>query len=173
MTTALHHFLSSKHTSIHPDWVTQCRDFLLSTSPHLSPSQLQDQIWTQFLHSNLREIGIEALKNQIWDLEVKNARTGWVIVQVEQVYDVGQSSFGLLDELENLKNGPAGNANGDLNSTGRQYQDQRGDKKKISRGMLKLKLTDGFHDIWGMEYKPIPELNLLMPRGVKVTITLF
>lgn len=39
-----------------------------------------------------------------------------------------------------------------------------------SNRLLKMKLTDGVNDYYGIEYSPIPSLSVTMKKGTKIAI---
>jgi hypothetical protein len=121
------------------------------------------EIVDDFLNKDMSITSESVIPEQFGQLEVdafppNHLRVGGgVVLQIQDVDDISNSTFSLLSNLNNL-------------STVRQVYVERNadDEVDFPRGTLRWTLTDGIRQVQAIEAELIPELNLQTPFGTKV-----
>ncbi|XP_054253650.1 recQ-mediated genome instability protein 1 isoform X2 [Indicator indicator] len=92
----------------------------------------------------------------------KGALSGFYSIQIDSLVDVSQPAYYQLQKLRGKNT-----INEEVTSSTQTFQKPW--ETKPTR-MLMLQLTDGIHQVQGMEYQPVPILHCNLPPGTKITI---
>lgn len=74
-----------------------------------------------------------------------------IIIQVEQMYNITKAKYKQLKEIRNVNFSEVDPAEEEM---------MKKMTKTHKKRMMQLKLTDGLQNIIGIEYNPIPQLNV-------------
>ncbi|KND03677.1 hypothetical protein, variant 1 [Spizellomyces punctatus DAOM BR117] len=153
--------LAAKNIQIHPHWTEQCINYLRTRSPiSLTDSDLVDGILEQYLHTDLREVGLPVLPPRITEAhKVVVGRPKGIVLQVIDVHEVGVSANSMLELILDFKP-----------KKGEPPRPQHS-SLQIPRKMLRLQLTDGVQEVPAMECALLPGISVESMLGVKVVVT--
>ncbi|KAL7752047.1 hypothetical protein RI367_002576 [Sorochytrium milnesiophthora] len=183
--------LAQQDFYVNDTWLAQCVEYIEDTtgvavSAGAVTPALVEQVVQQFLHSDLRVSRADQprLPLEATQVHVASTTVGCVVLQVLEVVDVGVPALKLLDAVAPPGRGGGSAAYIRLDDNEGQDEDDGGDgdnqaergrqqpdpkaRTGIPRGMLKLTLTDGHRLVYGMEYRPLPNLCIDMEMGFKV-----
>ncbi|CAB3977315.1 recQ-mediated genome instability 1 [Paramuricea clavata] len=151
---------TTKLVTVNIEWLEACISWLKSrgTARGNLNMQLKDDIYEQWLMSDLSESGSNCLPDQISTLPSTSIQR-IVALQMNSIVNIGASAY---SQLKKLKNEVNENTSVDENRT-QTWQPQ-------PCRMLKLELTDGEQTIEGMEYQPMTKLSTDLIPGTKVLI---
>ncbi|TPX68570.1 hypothetical protein SpCBS45565_g03068 [Spizellomyces sp. 'palustris'] len=153
--------LAAKNIQIHPHWTEQCINYLRTRSPiPVTDKDLVDGILEQYLHTDLREVGMPVLPPGIREAhKIVVGRPKGIILQVIDVHEVGVSANSMLELIMDFKP-----------KKGEPPRSQHG-RLQIPRKMLRLQLTDGVQEVSAMECALLPGISLESMLGVKAVVT--
>ncbi|KAI8910610.1 hypothetical protein DFJ77DRAFT_101816 [Powellomyces hirtus] len=153
--------LASRNFQIHNSWTTQCAEYLRSgPSPPRTDRDLAEGIINQFLHSDIRSMGLLVLPRNVEEAHrIYLGHPRPVVLQVDDILEVGISMNSLLETIVDFKP--------------KKGEPPRppGEKIQFPRKMLRLTLTDGHEEVTAMECVHLPGIELTSPIGMKVEIT--
>ncbi|KAK0591102.1 hypothetical protein LWI29_035639 [Acer saccharum] len=135
--------LLSLGLSLKRDWLNSCVQGLetsVSGFLHLDVSAKAKHCFQQFLFSDMKYSGAGVLPENVNSMHLVELK-GPFILQVDEIVNIGCPLRG-------------------------RYQDAPSSIKRC----LKLSMTDGVQRVFGMEYRPIKDLQVLAPSGLKVAI---
>ncbi|PVF98041.1 hypothetical protein CPB86DRAFT_797632 [Serendipita vermifera] len=174
---------------VDPDWLEACIEFLLNELQLDQGSQwneLAKQVELQLLQSDLsdsmqRQTGfptsIHNMKNGVIGTRTSG---GGILVQINAITEIGASAFTLRNvrqarmdkaDMTGLTREKIATETGEdqINSTGRETEDEDVTMPSYPRSMLSLMLSDGSIQIKAMEYKRLDVLKLgETPLGCKL-----
>ncbi|XP_057307565.1 recQ-mediated genome instability protein 1-like [Hydractinia symbiolongicarpus] len=177
---ACSHFLKSKSIKAQKDWLEACIEWLTEENNGvLSIKDLKEQVYEQWLLSDLREIAEVSFPPSLSSIKGTKTIGGIFAVQVNSIIDIGHSAYSQLQKIKGQEL--------DYNEEGEEEDNtkeffKRGTKtantrdttkwKEVSSRMLFMELHDGCQSVKGLEYQPIKHLNIenIMP-GAKVLLT--
>ncbi|XP_070568492.1 recQ-mediated genome instability protein 1-like [Ptychodera flava] len=153
---------SSCHILAKEEWCHACIEWIQDEyqNTSLSPSRIQEIVYEQWLHGDLKELAEPSLPRGLSTQE-KTILRGMYCLQVESVRDVSQPAYSQLQKLS------GGTDPEELASTFTQTTPRW---QTNSSRMLMLQLTDGVQALQGMEYKPCPDLSVDMSPGMKIQV---
>ncbi|KAJ3697259.1 hypothetical protein LUZ61_000964 [Rhynchospora tenuis] len=125
------------------EWLEACSDGISGTVHgygELDDDVKAKKIFEQFLFADLNEIGAGVLPENV-GLMHKTELEGPFVLQVDEMVNISAPI------KERYQNSPAG-----------------------PKRCLKLSMTDGIQRVFGIEYRPIKELEVLAPSGFKVIV---
>ncbi|RRT84113.1 hypothetical protein B296_00000454 [Ensete ventricosum] len=134
-------FLRKLGLRLRPDWLGSCADRLMATGSGfeaLDVAGKAKRCFEQFLLSDMNVSGAGVLPENV-HLMHKTELEGPFVVQVDEIVNI---SAPLRERYHDM---PAG-----------------------CKRCLKLSITDGVQRVFGMEYRPIKELEVLTASGLKV-----
>ncbi|KAF0447594.1 hypothetical protein F8M41_002765 [Gigaspora margarita] len=134
---------------------------------NLDNQRLYQAIYNEFLDSDLNKSMKPHLPPLIEDKhKIIIGEHQPIILQIADIFEVGVSAQSLLDVVNSYLSGSMkqGHKYNDLSD--RQYE-----SIQFPRGMLKFQLTDGYQSVDAIEYKPLSNLNLLTPIGIKISVS--
>ncbi|CAG8624879.1 10351_t:CDS:2 [Dentiscutata heterogama] len=138
-----------------------------SENANLDNQRLYQTIYNEFLDSDLNKSMEPHLPPLIEDKhKIIIGEHQPIILQIADIFEVGVSAQSLLDVVNSYLSGSVkqGHKYNDLSD--RQYE-----SIQFPRGMLKFQLTDGYQSVDAIEYKPLSNLNLLTPIGIKISVS--
>ncbi|RZC60583.1 hypothetical protein C5167_022350 [Papaver somniferum] len=141
--TTIGSFLGNLGLKLRTEWLHSCASELNNSIPgyaNLNVAEKGRLIFEQFLFSDMNLSGGGLLPENVHTLHLVDL-PGPFVLQVDEIVNI---SCHLRDRYQNV---PAG----------------------IKR-CLKLSMTDGVQRVFGMEYRPINSLQVLVPAGLKVVI---
>jgi hypothetical protein len=149
---------------VKPDWLSACCDHVETHHPGLRGPELIQKVSQHLYNSNLADSTTSGcLPDDFAGVQTTVIATqkGGLLVQIESIFDIGVAALSISDahkqRLEDAKMGTAARVVGNIDDDD---AEQRKDPSKYPRGMLKLKLSDGFSLIDAIEYKRISDLSM-------------
>ncbi|XP_061873753.1 recQ-mediated genome instability protein 1 [Colius striatus] len=154
---------STWHVKVPLTWLEACIGWIQeeSSGNSLSQAQINRQVFEQWLLTDLRDLEYPILPDCILDAP-KGQLSGFYSIQVDSLVDVSQPAYSQLQKLR-------GKSTVNEEVTANTQAFQKPWEAKPTR-MLMLQLTDGIHQIQGMEYQPVPVLHSNLPPGTKITV---
>ncbi|KAI3929631.1 hypothetical protein MKX01_025799 [Papaver californicum] len=141
--TTIESFLGNLGLKLRVEWLHSCVSELNNSIPGFGNFNVAEKgrlVFEQFLFSDMNFSGGGVLPENVHTLHLVDL-PGPFVLQVDEIVNI---SCHLRDRYQNV---PAG----------------------IKR-CLKLSMTDGVQRVFGMEYRPINNLQVLVPAGLKVVI---
>ncbi|XP_008944089.1 PREDICTED: recQ-mediated genome instability protein 1, partial [Merops nubicus] len=154
---------STWHVKVPLTWLEACISWIQeeNSGGNLSQAQINRQVFEQWLLTDLRDLEYPILPDCILDAP-KGELSGFYSIQVDSLVDVSQPAYFQLQKLRGKST-----VNEEVTASTQAFQKPW--EAKPTR-MLMLQLTDGIHQIQGMEYQPVPVLCSSLPPGTKITI---
>ncbi|XP_030326869.1 recQ-mediated genome instability protein 1 [Strigops habroptila] len=157
-------WLSSKwHVKVPLTWLDACISWIQeeNNGSNLSQTQINSQVFEQWLLTDLRDLEYPILPDCILGAP-KGELSGFYSIQIDSLVDVSQPAYSQLQKLRGKNT-----VNEEVTASTQAFQQPW--ETKPTR-MLMLQLTDGIHQIQGMEYQPVPVLHSNLPPGTKITV---
>ncbi|NWS47139.1 RMI1 protein, partial [Probosciger aterrimus] len=157
-------WLSSKwHVKVPLRWLEACITWIQeeNNGSNLNQAQINGQVFEQWLLTDLRDLEYPILPDCILDAP-KGELSGFYSIQIDSLVDVSQPAYSQLQKLRGKNT-----VNEEVTASTQAFQKPW--EAKPTR-MLMLQLTDGIHQIQGMEYQPVPVLHSNLPPGTKITV---
>ncbi|NWS32844.1 RMI1 protein, partial [Polioptila caerulea] len=154
---------STWHVKVPVTWLEACINWIQeeNSGNNLSQAQINKQVFEQWLLTDLRDLEYPILPNCILDTP-KGELSGCYSIQIDSLVDVSQPAYSQLQKIRGKST-----VNEEVTASTQAFQKPW--EAKPSR-MLMLQLTDGIHQIQGMEYQPVPVLCSNLPPGTKITV---
>ncbi|NWY34908.1 RMI1 protein, partial [Pheucticus melanocephalus] len=154
---------STWHVKVPLTWLEACINWIQeeNSGSNLSQAQINKQVFEQWLLTDLRDLEYPILPNCILDTP-KGELSGCFSIQIDSLVDVSQPAYSQLQKLRGKST-----VNEEVTASTQTFQKPW--EAKPTR-MLMLQLTDGVHQIQGMEYQPVPVLCSNLPPGTKITV---
>ncbi|NWW22026.1 RMI1 protein, partial [Falcunculus frontatus] len=154
---------SAWHVKVPLTWLEACINWIQeeNSGSNLSQAQINKQVFEQWLLTDLRDLEYPILPNCILDTP-KGELSGFYSIQIDSLVDVSQPAYSQLQKLRGKST-----VNEEVTASTQAFQKPW--EAKPTR-MLMLQLTDGIHQIQGMEYQPVPVLCSDLPPGTKITV---
>ncbi|NXB23372.1 RMI1 protein, partial [Rhagologus leucostigma] len=154
---------STWHVKVPLTWLEACINWIQeeNSGSNLSQAQINKQVFEQWLLTDLRDLEYPILPNCILDTP-KGELSGFYSIQIDSLVDVSQPAYSQLQKLRGKST-----INEEVTASTQAFQKPW--EAKPTR-MLMLQLTDGIHQIQGMEYQPVPVLCSNLPPGTKITV---
>ncbi|NWI12007.1 RMI1 protein, partial [Crypturellus soui] len=154
---------SAWHIKVPLTWLEACINWIQeeNSGNNLSQAQINKQVFEQWLLTDLRDLEHPILPGCILD-DPKGELSGFFSIQIDSLVDVSQPAYSQLQKLR-------GKSTVNEEVTANTQASQKPWEAKPTR-MLMLQLTDGVHQIQGMEYQPVPALHSNLPPGTKITV---
>ncbi|NXD29087.1 RMI1 protein, partial [Spelaeornis formosus] len=154
---------STWHVKVPLTWLEACINWIQeeNSGSNLSQAQINKQVFEQWLLTDLRDLEYPILPNCILDAP-KGELSGCYSIQIDSLVDVSQPAYSQLQKLRGKST-----VNEEVTASTQAFQKPW--EAKPTR-MLMLQLTDGIHQIQGMEYQPVPVLCSSLPPGTKITV---
>ncbi|XP_066037844.1 recQ-mediated genome instability protein 1 [Chamaea fasciata] len=154
---------STWHVKVPLTWLEACINWIQeeNSGSNLSQAQINKQVFEQWLLTDLRDLEYPILPNCILDTP-KGELLGYYSIQIDSLVDVSQPAYSQLQKLRGKST-----VNEEVTASTQAFQKPW--EAKPTR-MLMLQLTDGIHQIQGMEYQPVPVLCSNLPPGTKITV---
>ncbi|NWX22875.1 RMI1 protein, partial [Aegotheles bennettii] len=154
---------STWHVKVPLTWLEACISWIQeeNSGSNLSQAQINRQVFEQWLLTDLRDLEYPILPDCILDAP-KGELLGFYSIQIDSLVDVSQPAYSQLQRLRGKNT-----VNEEVTASTEAYQKPW--EVKPTR-MLMLQLTDGIHQIQGMEYQPVPVLHSNLPPGTKITV---
>ncbi|NXY63648.1 RMI1 protein, partial [Callaeas wilsoni] len=154
---------STWHVKVPLTWLEACINWIQeeNSGSNLSQAQINKQVFEQWLLTDLRDLEYPILPNCILDTP-KGELSGFYSIQIDSLVDVSQPAYSQLQKLSGKST-----VNEEVTASTQAFQKPW--EAKPTR-MLMLQLTDGIHQIQGMEYQPVPVLCSNLPPGTKITV---
>ncbi|NXK38994.1 RMI1 protein, partial [Piprites chloris] len=154
---------STWHVKVPLTWLEACINWIQeeNSGSNLSQAQINKQVFEQWLLTDLRDLEYPILPDCILDAP-KGELSGFYSIQIDSLVDVSQPAYSQLQKLRGKST-----VNEELTASTQAFQKPW--EAKPTR-MLMLQLTDGIHQIQGMEYQPVPVLCSNLPPGTKITV---
>ncbi|NWT50655.1 RMI1 protein, partial [Erythrocercus mccallii] len=154
---------STWHVKVPLTWLEACINWIQeeNSGSNLSQAQINKQVFEQWLLTDLRDLEYPILPNCILDTP-KGELSGCYSIQIDSLVDVSQPAYSQLQKLRGKST-----VNEEVTASTQAFQKPW--EAKPTR-MLMLQLTDGIHQIQGMEYQPVPVLCSNLPPGTKITV---
>ncbi|NXC20406.1 RMI1 protein, partial [Corythaeola cristata] len=154
---------STWHVKVPLTWLEACINWIQeeNSGSNLSQAQINRQVFEQWLLTDLRDLEFPILPDCILDAP-KGELSGFYSIQIDSLVDVSQPVYSQLQKLRGKNT-----VNEEVTASTQAFQKPW--EAKPSR-MLMLQLTDGIHQIQGMEYQPVPVLHSNLPPGTKITV---
>ncbi|NXT60173.1 RMI1 protein, partial [Chaetops frenatus] len=154
---------STWHVKVPLTWLEACINWIQeeNSGSNLSQAQINKQVFEQWLLTDLRDLEYPILPNCILDTP-KGELSGFYSIQIDSLVDVSQPAYSQLQKLRGKST-----VNEEVTASTQAFQKPW--EAKPTR-MLMLQLTDGIHQIQGMEYQPVPVLCSNLPPGTKITV---
>lgn len=154
---------STWHIRVPLTWLEACINWIQeeNSGSNLSQAQINKQVFEQWLLTDLRDLEYPILPNCILDTP-KGELSGFYSIQIDSLVDVSQPAYSQLQKLRGKST-----VNEEVTASTQAFQKPW--EAKPTR-MLMLQLTDGIHQIQGMEYQPVPVLCSTLPPGTKITV---
>ncbi|NWY14279.1 RMI1 protein, partial [Aphelocoma coerulescens] len=154
---------STWHVRVPLTWLEACINWIQeeNSGSNLSQAQINKQVFEQWLLTDLRDLEYPILPNCILDTP-KGELSGFYSIQIDSLVDVSQPAYSQLQKLRGKST-----VNEEVTASTQAFQKPW--EAKPTR-MLMLQLTDGIHQIQGMEYQPVPVLCSNLPPGTKITV---
>ncbi|CAG8578111.1 309_t:CDS:2 [Scutellospora calospora] len=146
-------------------WLQQ--RLLYHKNANFDNQQLYQAVYNEFLDSDLNKSMKPHLPSLIEDKhKVIIGEHQPIILQIADIFEVGVSSQTLLDVINSHLSGSLKQGHKYNDISDKQYE-----SIQFPRGMLKFQLTDGYQSVDAIEYKPLSNLNLLTPIGIKISVS--
>ncbi|NWU20592.1 RMI1 protein, partial [Dyaphorophyia castanea] len=154
---------STWHVKVPLTWLEACINWIReeNSGSNLSQAQINKQVFEQWLLTDLRDLEYPILPNCILDTP-KGELSGFYSIQIDSLVDISQPAYSQLQKLRGKST-----VNEEVTASTQAFQKPW--EAKPTR-MLMLQLTDGIHQIQGMEYQPVPVLCSNLPPGTKITV---
>lgn len=154
---------STWHIKVPLTWLEACISWIQeeNSGSNLSQAQINKQVFEQWLLTDLRDLEYPILPDCILDAP-KGELSGFYSIQIDSLLDVSQPAYSQLQKLRGKST-----VNEEVTASTQPFQKPW--EAKPTR-MLMLQLTDGIHQIQGMEYQPVPVLRSNLPPGTKITV---
>ncbi|KAF1405527.1 RecQ-mediated genome instability protein 1, partial [Spheniscus magellanicus] len=154
---------STWHIKVPLTWLEACISWIQeeNSGSNLSQAQINRQVFEQWLLTDLRDLEYPILPDCILDAP-KGELSGCYSIQIDSLVDVSQPAYAQLQKLRGKNT-----VNEEVTASTQAFQKPWEAK---STRMLMLQLTDGIHQIQGMEYQPVPVLHSNLPPGTKITV---
>ncbi|NXP47076.1 RMI1 protein, partial [Heliornis fulica] len=154
---------STWHVKVPLTWLEACISWIQeeNSGRNLSQAQINREVFEQWLLTDLRDLEYPVLPDCILDAP-KGELSGFYSIQIDSLVDVSQPAYSQLQKLR-------GKSTVNEEVTASTQTSQKPWEAKPTR-MLMLQLTDGIHQIQGMEYQPVPVLHSNLPPGTKITV---
>ncbi|NXR02971.1 RMI1 protein, partial [Sagittarius serpentarius] len=154
---------STWHVKVPLTWLEACISWIQeeNSGTNLSQAQVNRQVFEQWLLTDLRDLEYPILPDCILDAP-KGELSGFYSIQIDSLVDVSQPAYSQLQKLRGKNT-----VNDEVTASTEAFQKPWEAK---STRMLMLQLTDGIHQIQGMEYQPVPVLHSNLPPGTKITV---
>uniref|UniRef100_A0A452IVW0 RecQ-mediated genome instability protein 1 n=1 Tax=Gopherus agassizii TaxID=38772 RepID=A0A452IVW0_9SAUR len=153
---------STWHVKVPLTWLEACINWIQQENGcNLTQAQINKQVFEQWLLTDLRDLDYPVLPSCILD-GPKGELNGFYSIQIDSLVDVSQPAYSQLQKIR-------GKNTVNEEVTANTQAPQKSWEAKPTR-MFMLQLTDGIHQIQGMEYQPIPVLHSNLPPGTKITI---
>ncbi|NWI63751.1 RMI1 protein, partial [Todus mexicanus] len=154
---------STWHIKVPLTWLEACISWIQeeNSGSNLSQGQINRQVFEQWLLTDLRDLEYPVLPDCILDAP-KGQLSGFYSIQVDSLVDVSQPAYSQLQKLRGKST-----VNEEVTASTQAFQKPW--EAKPTR-MLMLQLTDGIHQVQGMEYQPVPVLHSNLPPGTKITV---
>ncbi|NWR58098.1 RMI1 protein, partial [Bucorvus abyssinicus] len=154
---------STWHVKVPLTWLEACISWIQeeNSGRNLSQAQINRQVFEQWLLTDLRDLEYPILPDCILDAP-KGELSGFYSIQIDSLVDVSQPAYAQLQKLRGKNT-----VNEEVTASTQAFQKPW--EAKPTR-MLMLQLTDGIHQIQGMEYQPVPVLCNNLPPGTKITV---
>lgn len=154
---------STWHVKVPSTWLEACINWIQeeNSGSNLSQAQINKQVFEQWLLTDLRDLEYPVLPSCILDTP-KGELSGCYSIQIDSLVDVSQPAYSQLQKLRGKST-----VNEEVTASTQAFQKPW--EAKPTR-MLMLQLTDGIHQIQGMEYQPVPVLCSNLPPGTKITV---
>uniref|UniRef100_A0A8C0C3A8 RecQ-mediated genome instability protein 1 n=1 Tax=Buteo japonicus TaxID=224669 RepID=A0A8C0C3A8_9AVES len=151
------------HVKVPLTWLEACISWIQeeNSGSNLSQAQINRQVFEQWLLTDLRDLEYPILPDCILDAP-KGELSGFYSIQIDSLVDVSQPAYSQLQKLRGKNT-----VNEEVTVSIQEFQKPW--EAKPTR-MLMLELTDGIHQIQGMEYQPVPVLHSNLPPGTKITV---
>ncbi|CAH8330618.1 unnamed protein product [Eruca vesicaria subsp. sativa] len=136
--------LMRKGIKLKTEWWVSCLSHLEVSVQEFSRLEVEAKAkhcFEQFLFSDMNLMGGGVLPRNVASLILEEL-AGPFVLQVDEIVNIGCSLKGRYE-----------NANAGL------------------KRCLKLSMTDGFQRVFGMEYRPIKDLQVLAPAGLKIVVS--
>eukprot|EP01018_Ginkgo_biloba_P003664 Gb_17289 [translate_table: standard] len=125
------------------EWLQSCMEVLSNSKPgfvRMTAGQQAELCFAEFLFADMNTAGDVALPPDVHTLHATEIG-GPIVLQVDEIVNLSSSL------RERYKETPAG-----------------------GKRCLKLSMTDGVQRIFGIEYRPIKDLMVLSPAGMKIAV---
>ncbi|NXD74172.1 RMI1 protein, partial [Eolophus roseicapillus] len=154
---------SNWHVKVPLTWLEACITWIQeeNNGSNLNQAQINSQVFEQWLLTDLRDLEYPILPDCILDAP-KGELSGFYSIQIDSLVDVSQPAYSQLQKLRGKNT-----VNEEVTASTQAFQKPW--EAKPTR-MLMLQLTDGIHQIQGMEYQPVPVLHSNLPPGTKITV---
>ncbi|NXK96508.1 RMI1 protein, partial [Formicarius rufipectus] len=154
---------STWHVKVPLTWLEACINWIQeeNSGNDLSQAEINKQVFEQWLLTDLRDLEYPILPDCILDAP-KGELSGFYSLQIDSLVDVSQPAYSQLQKLRGKST-----VNEEVTASTQTFQKPW--EAKPTR-MLMLQLTDGIHQIQGMEYQPVPVLCSSLPPGTKITV---
>ncbi|NWH23657.1 recQ-mediated genome instability protein 1 [Grus americana] len=154
---------STWHVKVPLTWLEACISWIQeeNSGSDLSQAQINRQVFEQWLLTDLRDLEYPILPDCISEAP-KGELSGFYSIQIDSLVDVSQPAYLQLQKLRGKNT-----VNEEVTASTQAFQNPW--EAKPTR-MLMLQLTDGIHQIQGMEYQPVPVLHSNLPPGTKITV---
>ncbi|NWV45979.1 RMI1 protein, partial [Daphoenositta chrysoptera] len=154
---------STWHVKVPLTWLEACINWVQeeNSGSNLSQARINKEVFEQWLLTDLRDLEYPVLPNCILDTP-KGELSGFYSIQIDSLVDVSQPAYSQLQKLRGKST-----VNEEVTASTQAFQKPW--EAKPTR-MLMLQLTDGVHQIQGMEYQPVPALCSDLPPGTKITV---
>ncbi|XP_065601601.1 recQ-mediated genome instability protein 1 [Cyrtonyx montezumae] len=154
---------STWHVKVPLSWLEACINWIQEENGggNLSQAQINKQVFEQWLLTDLRDLEYPVLPDGILDAP-KGELSGFYSLQIDSLLDVSQPAYSQLQKMRGKST-----VNEEITANTQAFQKPW--EAKPTR-MLMLQLTDGIHQIQGMEYQPVPVLHSNLPPGTKITV---
>ncbi|KAI4878140.1 hypothetical protein NFI96_007715 [Prochilodus magdalenae] len=144
-------------------WLDACVEWVVEEAAGavVPQAQLNQQVLEQWLLTDLRDLAHPILPAGVSEA-VKMELNGCYCLQIDSLLDVSQPAY---SQLQRVRGADCTNEQ----VTAVTQATQKPWEAKPTR-MLMLQLTDGVQSLEGMEYQPIPALNVGLPPGTKLQV---
>ncbi|XP_005240736.1 recQ-mediated genome instability protein 1 [Falco peregrinus] len=154
---------STWHVKVPWTWLEACINWIQeeNSGSNLSQAQINRQVFEQWLLTDLRDLEYPILPDCILDAP-KGELSGFYSIQIDSLVDVSQPAYLQLQKLRGKST-----VNEEVTTSTQAFQKPW---EAMPTRLLMLQLTDGIHQIQGMEYQPVPVLHSNLPPGTKITV---
>uniref|UniRef100_A0A915CSV3 RecQ-mediated genome instability protein 1 n=1 Tax=Ditylenchus dipsaci TaxID=166011 RepID=A0A915CSV3_9BILA len=150
-------FFTQYHIRMKKEWL-ECAVKYVSLS-NKSESCHGGLVFEQWLYSDIGESTLPCLKDAIKG----NALNSVIVLQVVSVLDVGSPLLGQFNKLTYEAND---------NAEFRCEDEGQNTSLNVASRCLRLTLSDGATEVSALEYRPVPQLSLLICPGCKSMLQL-